>query len=148
MFILYFGMMSMVTPPAAMAAYAGAAIAGSDMLKTGVTASRFSLAGYLLPFMFVLNPAFLMLGTWPEIVMALLTGTVGVMALGALVAGHIRMPLRAWERVALLASAIVSIYPVWFTIVLELAVLTPVLVRQYGPAGIHSSPAKPLQESR
>ena len=148
MFILYFGMMSMVTPPSAMAAYAGAAIAGSEMLKTGMTASLFSLAGYLLPFMFVLNPALLMLGTWPEIVMALFTGAVGVMALGALVAGHIRMPLRSWERVALLASAIVSIYPVWFTIMLGLAVLTPVLVRQYGPAGVHSSPAKPLQESQ
>ena len=131
MFILYFGMMSMVTPPDAMAAYAGAAIAGADMMKTGITASLFSLSGYLLPFMFVLSPAFLMIGTWPEILVALVRGAAGVTVLGAVVAGHIRMRLRAWERAALLATAILLIYPSWMADVAGVALLTPVLLRHY-----------------
>jgi TRAP transporter 4TM/12TM fusion protein len=148
MFILYFGMMSMVTPPDAMAAYAGAAIAGADMWKTGITASMFSLAGYLLPFMFVLNPAYLMIGTVPEILMALLTGAVGVMALGVLVAGHLRMPLMGWERAALLTGAIILIAPHWYADIAALAVFAPVLLRQYGPSPIKPSHAQTIPESR
>jgi TRAP-type uncharacterized transport system fused permease subunit len=148
MFILYFGMMSMVTPPDAMAAYAGAAIAGADMMKTGITASKFSLAGYLLPFMFVLNPAYLMIGSVNEILMALLTGTIGVMALGILVAGHMRLPLRPWERAALLAGAIIMIAPHWYADLAAFIVFTPVLLRQYGPSPIKPSHAHTIPESR
>jgi TRAP transporter 4TM/12TM fusion protein len=135
MFILYFGMMSMVTPPDAMAAYAGAAIAGADMMKTGVTASLFSLAGYLLPFMFVLDPAFLMIGTVPEIIVALLRGIAGVMTLGIVIAGHLRFPLRPWERAALLVTSVLLIYPSWMADLLGAAALVPVLLRHYQPFG-------------
>jgi TRAP transporter 4TM/12TM fusion protein len=143
MFILYFGMMSMVTPPDAMAAYAGAAIAGADMMKTGITASWFSLAGYLLPFMFVLSPAFLMVGTVPEILVAVLRGTAGVMALGVVIAGHLRMPLRPWERAALMVTSVLLIYPSWLADLLGAAALVPVLLRHYNPFGRvqSSSPA-------
>jgi TRAP transporter 4TM/12TM fusion protein len=131
MFILYFGMMSMVTPPSALAAYAGAAIAGADIMKTGVTASLFSLAGYLLPFMFVLSPAFLMIGTVPEILVAVVRGVAGVMTLGTVVAGHLRKPLRGWERAAMLATAVLLIYPSWLADLAGVALLAPVLLRHY-----------------
>jgi TRAP-type uncharacterized transport system fused permease subunit len=133
MFILYFGMMSMVTPPDAMAAYAAAAIAGADMMKTGITASWFSLAGYLLPFMFVLSPGFLMIGTAPEILLAFIRGTAGVVVLGAVVAGHIARPLRGWERGALLVTAVLLAYPSWVADLLGLAMLIPLWLRHAVP---------------
>ena len=139
MFILYFGMMSMVTPPTALAAYAGAMIAGADIMKTGFTAWTFSLSGYLLPFMFVLNPAFLMIGSVPEIALATVTGAVGVMTLGAAVAGHVKMRLKVLERSGLLIAAVVLIHPGLLTDLLGVALLMPVIVRHYDPFGTRSA---------
>jgi TRAP-type uncharacterized transport system fused permease subunit len=118
-----------------MAAYAAATIAGADMMKTGITASFFSLAGYILPFMFVLNPAFLMEGTMPQIVVAALAGAVGVMVLGVVVAGQLRTRLRAWERAALLVTALLLIFPTWPAQAAALVMLAAVLLHQYAPAG-------------
>jgi TRAP transporter 4TM/12TM fusion protein len=139
MFILYFGMMSMVTPPDAMAAYAGAVIAGADMMKTGMTAWFFSLSGYLLPFMFALNPALLMTESPTEIILAGLRGTLSIVALGTAVAGFIRTPLRFWERGGLFGSSAILIYPAWLTVSIGLAFLAIVAVRQYNPFGILST---------
>ncbi len=139
MFILYFGMMSMVTPPTALAAYAGAAIAGSDVMKTGFTAWRFSLAGYILPFMFVLNPAFLMIGTATEIFQAATTGVIGIMALAGGVIGHARTGLARWERAVVLIGAVVLIHPDWMTDLLGLVLVVPVAVRQYEVFGRFSA---------
>jgi TRAP transporter 4TM/12TM fusion protein len=136
MFILYFGMMSMVTPPSAMAAYAGAAIAGADMMKTGMTATRFALCGFLLPYTFVLNPALLLSGSVPEVLLAILTGSIGVITLGAAVAGHIKTTLKVWERLFLLLAAIALIDPGLVTDLIGLTLLAIVLIKQYRPAAV------------
>tara|TARA_R110000868_G_scaffold237132_4_gene491286 strand:+ start:28182 stop:30068 length:1887 start_codon:yes stop_codon:yes gene_type:complete len=73
LFILYFGLLSMLTPPVAIASYAAASIAGSDMWATGLTGMKLALTAYLLPFVFAMNPALLMDGTWPEIAVSGLT---------------------------------------------------------------------------
>lgn len=80
LFIFYFGLLSMLTPPVAVASYSAASIAESDMWKTGVTGVKLAIVAYLLPFVFALNPALLMDGTWLEI---------GVSCLTILVAGYI-----------------------------------------------------------
>ena len=139
MFILYFGMMSMVTPPSALAAYAGATIAGADIMKTAVTASMFSLSGYLLPFMFALNPALLMVGAPAEIVLAILTGAFGVIALGAAVAGHIRRDLGLIERTMLFAAAALLVHSGLITDLIGLAVMTPIVLGHYNPFGPRAS---------
>lgn len=131
MFILYFGMMSMVTPPSALAAYAGAMIAGSDIMKTGFTAWMFSLSGYLLPFMFAQDPALLMVGRPSDIILAAASGALGVMALGAAVAGQLRHRLRQWERGALLAAAVVLVHFGVMTDLIGLGVAGLVVGRQY-----------------
>jgi TRAP-type uncharacterized transport system fused permease subunit len=133
MFILYFGMMSMVTPPSALAAYAGATIAKADIMKTAFTAWMFSLAGYVLPFMFALNPALLMVGPTPDIVLAIATASLGVIALGAAVAGHVRMHLRATERLALFVAAVLLIHSEWETDLVGLVPLALVFLRHYNP---------------
>ena len=142
LFILYFGMMSMVTPPTALAAYAAAALADADVMKTGFTAWMFSLSGYILPFMFVLNPALLMNGSTDQILLAAATGAVGVTALSAAVIGHVRTALRAWERGLALLGAVAMIHSAWATDLLGLVLLAPVAIRQYEIFGSGSTSAR------
>jgi TRAP-type uncharacterized transport system fused permease subunit len=94
-----------------MAFYAGAAIAGSDTMKTGWAAWRIALAGFLLPFMFVYNPALLLMGQTGEAVLASVTAVIGAGCLAAAVVGHIRTSLSWFERVMVLAAAFLLIKP-------------------------------------
>jgi TRAP-type uncharacterized transport system fused permease subunit len=116
LFIFYFGMMSMVTPPVALAAYTAAAIADSPVLKTGVAAFRFALIGFALPFAFVLRPELLMLSpdggpaSLGAILLNLLTATIGIGALAAAVAGYLRLPLSPAYRLLLAPAAAVFLF--------------------------------------
>ena len=111
LFIFYFGMMSMVTPPVALAAYAAGAIAQAGIMQTGLAAFRFALVGFALPYAFVLRPELLLLspdGGSASIASVLVN--VGLVALGIVplaagVAGYWFRPLRAWERALLITSA-------------------------------------------
>lgn len=76
MFIFYFGLLSMLTPPVAVASFVAAGLAGSDMWRTGITGLKLAASAYLLPFLFVLNPALLMQGSWSEIVIVVITAIV------------------------------------------------------------------------
>ena len=108
MFIFYFGMMSMVTPPVALAAYTAAAIAKADIMRTGVAAFRFALVGFALPYAFVLHPELLLVS--PDLSSTLVNVLVvflGIFPLAASIAGHGFAPLNAWQRVALLGAALV-----------------------------------------
>ena len=113
LFIFYFGMMSMVTPPVALAAYTAGAIAGAGIMQTGFTAFRFALVGFALPYAFVLKPELLFLspdgsaaGFFPVAVNALITAFATV-PLAASVAGYLFTPLDFWKRAVLLVAAIV-----------------------------------------
>ncbi len=82
MFIFYFGLLSMLTPPVAVASFVAAGLAGSDMWRTGVTGLKLAASAYLLPFLFVFNPALLMQGSWDRIVIVVITAVVsgGILA--------------------------------------------------------------------
>ena len=115
-FIFYFGMMSMVTPPVALAAYAAAAIAGSGIMATGFAAFRFALVGFALPYAFVLRPALLWLdsdGGTPELWAVLgnfsLT-LVGTVILAAAIAGYVFNRLSLWTRCILFAAALILFF--------------------------------------
>ena len=112
LFVFYFGVMSNVTPPVAIAAYAAAGLAGATLSRTGVLAFRLALAGFVLPFMWVYNPALLMLGDPVGVVWAVLTAIVGVLMLAGAVQGFAFVwHLRWHERVLLLAAALTIIKP-------------------------------------
>jgi TRAP-type uncharacterized transport system fused permease subunit len=117
LFIFYFGMMSMVTPPVALAAYASASIAGSPIMSTGVAAFRFSLVGFTLPFMFVYRPELLLIakGTNPlsvvAVVSAVFSAVCGIIALAGGLAGYLFKPLNLTLRLALFASAAFALFP-------------------------------------
>ena len=108
LFIFYFGMMSMVTPPVALAAYTAAAIAKASIMQTGVTAFRFALVGFALPYAFVLHPEILLLSSdLTAIIANILIVLLGILPLSAAAAGHAFAPLPIYQRVLLLAAALI-----------------------------------------
>ena len=113
LFIFYFGMMAMVTPPVALAAYTAAAIAGTGIMQTGVAAFRFALVGFALPYAFVLKPELLLLspdgGTagFFTIAVGIMVAMFGIISLAASVSGYWFAPLNLWKRMGLLAAAAV-----------------------------------------
>ena len=98
MFVLYFGMMSMITPPVALAAYAAASLAHTDPMKTGWTAVRFGWIAFIIPFLFVRAPSLLLEGTVTSVVTAFITALIGVWMICAAFAGYatrvLSMPMR------------------------------------------------------
>jgi TRAP transporter 4TM/12TM fusion protein len=115
LFIFYFGMLCMVTPPVAFAAYAGAAIAKADPMKTGFSAWTFALAGFLLPYMFVYNQALLLMGPPLNIVLAVFTSLIGIICLAAGIIGFFLRKTTLPERILLLTAAFALIKPGWLT---------------------------------
>ena len=90
-FVFYYGVLADVTPPVALAAYAGAGIGGADPMRTGTTAFRLSMGKALVPFMFVYAPSMLFINfTWGEFTLAMVSGILGVVALSAAYIGYFR----------------------------------------------------------
>jgi TRAP transporter 4TM/12TM fusion protein len=111
MFVMYFGMMSMVTPPIALAAYAAANIAQCDPDRAGWMATRVGWAAYLVPFLFVYDPPLLMQGSAWDIAWAVLTNCLGLWCGTIAVVGFYRGCLSTWRRVAFLAAGLALLYP-------------------------------------
>lgn len=123
LFIFYFSILSMVTPPVALASYVAAGIAESDLSKTGWKAFQLSFAAFLVPFAFVYNPAMLFEGAFGETLWVSATCVLGVLALAASVSGFLAAPAMAWERVVFFLSAIGLIVPEKATDLLGLTML-------------------------
>jgi TRAP transporter 4TM/12TM fusion protein len=111
LFILYFGMMSLITPPVAPAAYVAAAIAGSPSMATGWTAMRFGWSSYIVPFLFVYSPAILMQGSVLDIVIVTLTSLFGIWLICAAMTGFFTRLLSGPRRMAFLAAGIMMLLP-------------------------------------
>jgi len=117
MFIFYFGMMAMVTPPVALAAYAAASIAGSDIMKTSWAAFRFALVGFTLPFIFVYRPELLMMsnaGGFPplgDILAAVLIAVAGILTFAAGIAGFMFSRTPTLERALLFVASALMLAP-------------------------------------
>lgn len=112
LFILYFGVIADVTPPVALAAYAGAGIAGGDSFKTGIHALKLASAGFIIPFIFAMSPALLLIDvTLLEAIVAILTACLGVLAFASAVQGYFLSKTRVYERILFLAAALMLINP-------------------------------------
>lgn len=112
LFILYFGILSMITPPVALAAYTGAALAGSEPNRTGWTAVRLSLPSFLIPFAFVLAPELALQGSFLETLRPILTTSLGTILLAGATMGYFfRGQLKTAERALLASGAILLIDP-------------------------------------
>jgi TRAP transporter 4TM/12TM fusion protein len=106
LFILYFAVISFITPPVAIGAYAAAGIAGSNPFRTGFEATRIGLAGFIVPFMFVYGPPLLLIGSFWEIITTTVTAVIGILALAASLEGYLLRRCPVWERIALFAVAL------------------------------------------
>lgn len=112
MFVFYFGVLANVTPPVAIAAYAGAGLAGANATTTGVIAFKIALAGFLLPFIWVYNPALLLQGGVFDIAIAVITSVIGVVALASTVQGYMFGTTATWyQRLLLGCGAVALIKP-------------------------------------
>ncbi len=112
LFVFYYAVLSDLTPPDAITAFAAANLAGSEMMSTGIEAFKLGIAGFLVPFAFVYQPALLLQGSWPAVVQAVLLTALGVICLAAALVGFAGRPLRPWQRSLLVAAAGLLVFPV------------------------------------
>ena len=132
MFVFYFGIIADVTPPVALAAYAGAGISGGNALKTGVHASKLAVAAFIIPYVFVLSPVLLMVDATPlAIVSVTLTALLGMIAISSALCGFLADHCRPYERILLIIAGLLMIKPGGITDLVGLALFVVILVMQY-----------------
>ena len=131
------------TPPVCVAAYAGAAIAGSDPWKTGWTSFKFAKMLYVMPLLFAYVPAMLLDGTTLEIITAFTSATLGTLAFGAFAMGYLRRKTHWHEWLLLGAGTLLLYWPTFISDIAGLALVALVwwLQREGGatPAVHHSN---------
>jgi TRAP transporter 4TM/12TM fusion protein len=130
MFIFYFAIISFITPPVAISAYAASGIAETNAMKTGFQSFKLGLAGFIVPFLFLYSPSIVLEGSMVNIIINSLTALLGVTALAGGLVGWFFMPLPPWLRLVFLASAIALIVPNVLASVAGVAplVIVPLLV--------------------
>lgn len=111
MFVLYYGLMSMITPPVAIAAFAAASLAGANPMATGYTACRLGWIAYVIPFVFVMSPALLMQGPADEVVITIGTALAGVWIASCAMMGYMFTPLAMPMRIALFIAGVALLLP-------------------------------------
>ena len=111
LFVLYFGMLSMLTPPVAIAAFVAANLAKADAMRTALEAVRIGWPAYLIPFIFVATPELLLNGSLPMIVIVLVKSLIGVAIITSGIVGYWKVELNSFERLLLMISGIIVLLP-------------------------------------
>ena len=131
MFCFYFGIVADITPPVALAAYAGSAIAKSDPFKTGINASKLAIAAFLVPYLFVFNPQMILIGATPlNMIQVVATSLIGMLGIGTGLTGYFLTDARWYERIALIAGGLGMLIPGTVTDLVGFAVLAAVAFLQ------------------
>jgi TRAP transporter 4TM/12TM fusion protein len=116
LFVLYFSVLSAITPPVAMAVYAANGISNAKLMETSWASVKLGLTGYIIPFMFVFAPSLLLIGEPATVTLAVVTASIGVICLAGGLHQHFFFgPARSWERVMLIVAALVLIKPGWMS---------------------------------
>jgi TRAP transporter 4TM/12TM fusion protein len=111
MYVMYFGMMSMITPPVAIAAFAAAGLARADPMRTGWEACRFGWSAYVVPFLFVLSPTLLLIGPADAVALAVVTAVLGIWLVSIAMIGYFMRPMGPVLRMAFGASGLLALIP-------------------------------------
>ncbi|MDH4267130.1 MAG: TRAP transporter permease, partial [Deltaproteobacteria bacterium] len=130
LFIFYFAVISMITPPVALASFAAASISGADLWKTGITAFKIALPGFLIPYVFVFNNSLLLRGSWLEILWVTGTAAVGVIGFAGGISGYFARSATKVERLFLLIGAVLLIVPEKLTDFVGMGILAGIFVWQ------------------
>lgn len=141
MFVFYFGIIADITPPVALAAYAGSAISGGDPLKTGVNASKLGIAAFIIPYVFVLSPQLLGIGaTFGSVLFTTITAIIGMTGISGAMIGQFYCKANVLERLILLAGGLCLIDPQTLTDIIGIAILAAVFALQYFRTKKHKNP--------
>jgi TRAP transporter 4TM/12TM fusion protein len=128
LFVFYYAVLSDLTPPDAVTAFAAANIAGADMFATGIEAFRLGVAGFFVPFAFVYHEELLLKGEWPQIILVSAMAALSAIALASSVVGHAWGPVSGWLRWLCLAAAALMISRSGVVQALGLALYAGILV--------------------
>ena len=132
-FVFYFGIVADLTPPVALAAYAGAAIAQANPMKTAFTATKLAIGAFIVPYVFALNPAMLFIntdGVW-EVILICITSFAGIFGVSAALEGYFLTHMSWYERLISVAGGLLLIYPGAVTDAIGLGLVAIVLVIQF-----------------
>jgi TRAP-type uncharacterized transport system fused permease subunit len=131
MFVFYFGIVADITPPVALAAYAGAAIAKANPIKTGVTATRLAITAFIIPYIFVFSPSMLFIDTTPlEVIRIVCTSFFGMLGLAVGLEGYMLRKVNVPERLMAIAAGLLLIEPGFLTDLIGLGLLAVVFALQ------------------
>lgn len=111
LYVMYFGMMSMITPPVAIAAYAAASLAQADPVRTGFEAVRFGWSAFIVPFLFVVSPTLILIGDPQAVAQAVVTAIMGVWIASIGVVGYFLRPLSLPARVLFFVCGVLALIP-------------------------------------
>ena len=140
-FVFYFGIVADITPPVALAAYAGSAIAKSDPMKTGINATKLAIAAFIVPYIFAMNPSMLLMDQGVlAAIQVIITSCLGIFGIAAALEGYIVTRAPWWQRILLAAGGLCLIDPEFMTDVVGVAVIVVVIVLQIVQRK-HSKPA-------
>lgn len=142
MFIFYFGLMSMLTPPVALSSMIASRVAGADFWKTSIEGCRLAVVAYIVPFFFVYNPVLLMQGSWGQLAWGSFSAIVGVIALASALTRYLFFrPLPWWETVLVGIGGLLLFYPEHRTDLIGFALLLPSVATTLVMARKHRAPA-------
>jgi TRAP transporter 4TM/12TM fusion protein len=128
-FVFYFGIVADITPPVALAAYAGSAIAKADPMKTGVNATKLAIAAFVVPYIFAMNPSMLLMNEgFLAAVEVIITSLFGIFAMAAALNGHVYRNMSWFERLIFAAGGITLLIPTFSTDVIGLVLVAGMMV--------------------
>ena len=133
-FVFYFGIVADITPPVALAAYAGSAIAKSNPMKTGIQATKLAIGAFIVPYIFALNPAMLFVNVdsvW-QIVQICVSSVIGMIGVAVSVNGFYYVKLHWYTRVVFLAAGLMLLYPGLVTDIIGLVLIVALTVLLHG----------------
>ena len=132
-FVFYFGIVADITPPVALAAYAGSAIARSDPMKTGVNATRLAIAAFVVPYIFAMDPTMMFVGIehWYQVALICLTSVVGIYGVAAGLAGFTFKEMPWYVRILSVAGGLMLLAPSTLTDIIGFVLVAAVVLGQY-----------------
>ena len=148
MFVFYFGIVADITPPVALAAYAGSAIAKSNPMKTGVTATRLAITAFIVPYIFAYSPEMLLIdAAWYDVVQIVITALIGIFAVSAGMEGYMITKAPWWQRLMLLGGGLLSIIPGLATDAAGILLIAAVVILQKLSEKKQLTPPTAIQQS-
>ena len=130
LFVFYFAILSVITPPVAISLYAANGLSGAGLWESGIAAIKLAATGYIIPFMFVFGPSLLLIGTWSDIAWSALSAVIGVICLASSLHGYLLLKINFLLRLILFSSAIALIKPGMESDIIGLAIVGLIVTYQ------------------